>query len=115
MNYEQKYTYIQRMFLNIDLYNFKKECIIHEFKDIHIKYLLTPNYDNFIENDILQITNDELIKLENYYDNIYNELKNIAKSKNINLFESEGIDFFIKYYDITFTDKEIEKSFIIEI
>ena len=115
MNYEQIYTYIQRMFLKIDLYNFKKECIINNFKKIHIKYLLTPNYDNFLEDDINNMTNDELIKFENYYDNIYNELKNIAIAKNINLFEEEGIDFFIKYYDITFTDKEPEKTFEIEI
>ena len=115
MNYEQKYTYIKRMFLKIDLYNFKKECIIHDFKDIHIKYLLTPNYDNFLEDDIQKMTNNELIKLENYHNSIYNELKNIAIAKNINLFENDGIDFFIKYYDITFTDKEPEKSFIIEI
>ena len=115
MNYEHMYIYIQRIFLKIDLYNFKKESIINNFKKIHIKYLLTPNYDNFLEDDIQKMTNNELIKLENYHNSIYNELKNIAIAKNINLFESEGIDFFIKYYDITFTDKEPEKEFIIEI
>jgi len=118
MNFEQKYNYIQQIYLRIDLCNFKKQCIINNFKDVNINCLLTPHYDNFSQDEIIDWTNEQITDLENRYENIYNELKNIAHNKNIELFEDREINFFIKYYDITFTDKEPNKSnesFVIEI
>jgi hypothetical protein len=115
MNSEQKYKYVQQMYLKIDVYILKMECILHDFKNINIKYLVSSHYENFSQDEIFYWTEEQLIDLENRYDYILNDLKNIANQKNINLFENEDLNYFINHYNITFKDDESEKEFIIEI
>jgi hypothetical protein len=115
MNSEQKYKYVQQMYIKIDVYNFKKECILHDFKDINIKYIINNQYDNFSQDEIFYWTEEQLIELENRYDNILYELKNIANQKNIELFDNENLNYFITHYNVTFKDEEDAESFIIEI
>jgi hypothetical protein len=115
MNSEQKYKYVQQMYIKIDVYNFKKECILNDFKDINIKNLISNHYENFSQDDIFYWSEEQLIELESRYDNILYELKNIANEKNIELYDNENLSYFIAYYNVTFKDEEDENSFIIEI
>jgi hypothetical protein len=115
MNSEQKFIYVQQMYIKMDVYTLKMECILNNFKNIDIKNLISHHYENFSQDEIFYWNEEQLIELENRYDNILNDIKKIANEKNIDLFENEDLNYFITHYNITFKDDEDEKSFIIEI
>jgi hypothetical protein len=115
MNLEQKKWYIQKIFLKIDAYNFKKYCILNDFKNLNINSILSPHYDNFSQDDIEFWTNEQIIELENRKDNLLIELMNLANLKKINLLEDQDLNYFIKFYKIKFVEEEPSNSFVIEI
>ena len=95
----------------IDYINFKFEAIQSEFKNIKKKL---SNYDYIKKlSNIENWSMYDVLELERTYKNINKKLKNLSNKENINLFEDQDINYFIKYYKITF--EEDTKPFCIEI
>jgi hypothetical protein len=108
---EQKKEIIIETCKKIDYINFKFEAIQSEFKNIKKKF----SHYNYIKkiNNIESWSMYDIVELERTYKNINNKLKNLSNKENINLFEDQDINYFIKYYNITF--EEDTKPFCIEI
>jgi len=106
---DQKLQIIIEICKKIDIVSFKYLCIKSKFKNVPNKYsdfnyiIAYKSIDNW---SMYQIS-----ELENNYKNQYKKL--LGSSKNIDLLEDQDINYFIKYYNITF--EEDNKPFCIEI
>ena len=108
---EEKIKIIIEACKKIDYINFKFEAIKSEFKNIKKKF---SDY-NYIKNldNINNWSNYDFLKLEKIYKNLNKKLKSLSNKENIDLFEDKDINYFIKYYNITF--EKDNKPFYIEI
>jgi hypothetical protein len=93
----------------IDYLYFKLYAIISKFKNLKNK-LSDYDYIKKFKN-IDNMTMIDVIALEQAYKVIDKDIK--RHSKNIDLFEDQDINYFIKYYNVTF--EEDNKKFCIEI
>ena len=98
----------------IDYLYFKLYAIISKYKNLKNKL---SDYDYIKKlNNIDNWTMINVIALEKTYKVIDKDIKrhiNLNINKNIDLFEDQDINYFIKYYNVTF--EEDNKKFCIEI
>jgi len=84
----------------MDIMNFKIDCINYKFKNVKSKL---SNYDSLSDvNHLDNLANWEFHHVELKYYKLKDKLLDIAKKETIEIFEDHNIDYFIKYYNITF-------------
>jgi hypothetical protein len=104
---EQKITQLQQICYKLDIIQFKEYCITNNFKNLQKKLINFNNFENlklgFEEDDI-----DDLIQLFTVLIMGHTKnLKDLAITNNINLFEDKDVIHFIQYYNV-YTNFEVE-------
>ena len=104
---EEQIKELEKVCDKLDIYQYKLYCISNEFKNLTKKFSDFSTFKNLKLSFVLDEIEDNILLFTILANGHNKKLKDCANIKFIDVFENEDIDFFIKFYKITY-EYEVE-------